>query len=72
VKTENIVLRIIYCVSLVIYVGIFIILFALKKSRNVFHTLESLYVQFSQPARNKNLMDIQNNLGIKKRLINVT
>lgn len=44
-------------------------IFALKESRNVFHTLESLYVHFSQPARNKNLMDIQNNLGIKKKTL---
>jgi hypothetical protein len=49
----------------IIKVGMFIILFALKESRNVFHTLESLYVYFSQPARNKNLIDIQKNLGIK-------
>ncbi|KAF0755715.1 E3 SUMO-protein ligase KIAA1586-like [Aphis craccivora] len=42
---------------------------SMLESRNVFHTSESLYVHFSQPARNKNLMDIQNNLGIKKKTL---
>lgn len=54
-------------ISCLVLLGIFIILFTLKESRNVFHTLESLYVHFSQPARNKNLIDIQNKLGIKKK-----
>lgn len=44
-------------------------MFALKESRNVFHTLESLYVHFSQPARNKNLIDIQKKLGIEKKTL---
>ncbi|KAL4108079.1 hypothetical protein QTP88_018334 [Uroleucon formosanum] len=51
---------------------IFIILFVLKESRNVFHTLESLYVHISQSARNKNLIDIQKNLGIEKKDFNTT
>lgn len=52
-------------VYLLLY-GIFIIMFALKKSRNVFHTLQSLYVHFTQLTRNKNLIDIQNRLGLTR------
>ncbi|XP_008179531.1 zinc finger MYM-type protein 1-like [Acyrthosiphon pisum] len=38
-----------------------------KETRNVFNTLESLYIHFSHPSKNQHLIEIQTNLGIKHR-----